>query len=132
MLLFSMFACGDLIDPDLESAEIEVEGEVVQTISITPADTNFFEEAVSPDAAIVLLYDEPLDLKTLEAHVWLEDQTGGRVDVDLDLKLTDVVVTPVVEMSEGNHMLVAEAGIDDASGNTTEATFNISFYVEDE
>lgn len=130
MFLSMLLACGDIVDPDLVTAEVQLDDQVIESIDISTTGTNFFAETVDPASVLVLNYDEPLDVGTVEAHVSLADETGALVDSSIQVKLTDVVVTPAEDMLEGNHALTAEAGIDDASGNTTEATFVISFYVE--
>lgn len=124
-------ACGDLIDPTLETVSVELDGEIVQTVEITLSGNNALTEPVDPASILVLTYNEAIDGQTAIDHVLLEDSVGELVEADVTLELFDVVVTPRAPLAGGNHVLRVEAGIDDLSGNTTETEVPVAFFVDD-
>ncbi|MBT3221656.1 MAG: hypothetical protein HN348_21470 [Proteobacteria bacterium] len=129
-MLALLVGCGDLADPDFEAVEVQLDGETVQTLEISTTGKNVFDEYVDPESVLVLKYDEPLDLSTVKDHVYIEDESGTELEATIEMKLSDIFITPDEPMEVGNHTLVAEDGIDDMSKNTTEVTFKITFYVE--
>ncbi len=126
---FLAVGCGDIIDPTLEAASIEVDGTVVQSIDITLSGNNVFSEPVDPDAVIILGYNEPIDNGTAQDHIYIENTAGEAIDATVALQLTNVVITPTASMASENHTIRVESGIDDASGNTTETAVDITFFV---
>lgn len=134
ILALSLLAvgCGDIIDPTLEEVSVELDGTVVQTIEVSLSGNNVITEPVDPDSVLVLRYNEPIDNSTAQDHIYIEDSSGETIEATIALELLDVVITPASSMSSENHTIRVEAGIDDASGNTTETALDITFFVSDE
>lgn len=130
-LCLLLASCGDVNDPVLTKVEVLLSDQVVETLDVAHSGSNFLKKDVDPTATFRLLYDEPVLLDTAEAHIFVKDAKGNKVAAAVSQRLVDIIVTPGSPMAAGqNHTLVVEAGIDDASNNTTSREYNITFYVK--
>ncbi len=129
-LLALTCACGDIDDPVLQVAHVELNGQITQSLEMEKVETLFFNDDVDPSSTFRLVYDEPVELETVQEHVYLEDASGSRLASTISQRLADVIVTPQSALVGGqNHVLRVERGIDDAERNTTEYHYAVTFYV---
>lgn len=129
LLLLAIFGmgCGQL--PEVTQIDA-LEGEsVVATIADDVAGDAVFEEDLPVGVSFDVTFTKPMSITSAQEHIWIEDETGGKVDVEIDGRLSVLTVIPSAVLApESNHLLVIEAGTESSAGKSMLSGYNIAFY----
>lgn len=95
-------------------------------------DETVFEEELPVDVWFDLAFDETMNLPSARENVFIEDQEGVQLEVDLSARLQTLSVVPSEPLEPAqNHTLVIQAAIRDNSETSMISGYRIAFYTAD-
>ena len=74
-------------------------------------------------------FDETMDLPSARENLWIEDQEGQVIGVEIDARLETLTVTPTSTLAAGqNHTLVIGDDVSDINGIEMLFGYRVAFY----
>lgn len=115
--------------PDLVQVDALQGDATVGDLDPHAVDETVFEDDLPVDVWFDLEFDETMKLTSAREHVWIEDQDGVQLGVELSARLQTISVVPIDVLAPAqNHTLVIEAAITDNSDTSMLGGYRIAFY----
>ena len=102
---------------------------IVATLADGIANDDVFTNDLPNTVSFDITFDETMALPSARENVWIEDQDGGQLSVDIDGRLSVISVFPTGPLDPGeNHTLVMKGGLEDNSGRALITGYRIAFF----
>ena len=128
ILFLLLVGCGDLTQPSIASITV-MQGEM-ELASVVPNSTKetVIMTDVPADAHFLVQFTEPIQLASAQEKMRINDSVGAEIEIEITQRLNDITLRPASLALEMNHVLEADRGIKDTSGNSTGRNYRVAFF----